>query len=140
MHQHKIFIILWSNYEKKYTNSNSLKVYANKNKKPLIVSKKETNPAMKIAFEQAMDKAIYSLDRLRSVRMDKFIKNIIVKVSDDVSEILRYESKFSDGHNFTETDIDKMIEEKVEKEINQKLESIKDIDQSNVCDLVKEFV
>jgi len=46
---------------KKIYDSNSLKVYANKNKKPLFVSKKETNPAMKIALEQAMDKAIYSL-------------------------------------------------------------------------------
>jgi len=72
--------------------------------------------------------------------MDKFIKNIIVKVSDDVSEILRYESKFSDGHNFTETDIDKMIEQKVEVQIVAKLESIKNIDQSHICDLVKEFV
>jgi len=72
--------------------------------------------------------------------MDKFIKNIIVKVSDEVNEILRYESKFSDGHHFTETDIDKMIEKKVEVEIAIKLKSIKDIDQSNVCDLVKEFV
>ena len=72
--------------------------------------------------------------------MDKFIKNIIVKVSDEVNEILRYESKFSDGHHFTETDIDKMVEKKVEVEIAIKLKSIKDIDKSNVCDLVREFV
>ena len=55
------FSLFYGVIMKKIYDSNSLKVYANKNKKPLIVSKKETNPAMKIAFEQAIDKAIYSL-------------------------------------------------------------------------------
>jgi hypothetical protein len=55
------FSLFYGVIMKKIYDSNSLKVYANKNKKPLIVSKKETNPAMKIALEQAMDKAIYSL-------------------------------------------------------------------------------
>ncbi len=46
---------------KKIYESNSQKVYANKNKKPLIFYKKETNPAMRIALDKAMDKAISSL-------------------------------------------------------------------------------